>query len=692
MRPFTQVPPISTTGTAVNQVVSPLGSVHRSPEKTSPRTPHISTFFREGSPSSPCQERYTDDENFNAESENYIYALPKESQLVLLCLDYLRTLIRSHNIRELEEEHALNHNAISHAVTHLSSAFFPPNKANEAEEKLDEEDEKDSLPKVDLHQNTDPFKKVIYAEDDLSAVSGSTPSKVLRKKRAASRKSKNKKPQYIFDDSHPSNAYRFFALNGLSTPPLSLGEVVSSGLVGLNARTRRSAEEDICDNEMFHQFLDAVCSKGFFDLGGRGGVDEYEEKVEHEKSMEDIYRAQFQKVVEKFRIKMAAQAALEEEKGRTILSPSSFTTVSTNSLLGSLRSHKGFVPIDKTRALATRMASMHRKEHKHIHEQFFGDLQDEEKEDEIAEDGPKIIEYHKDDVEHAERFKTQGNKFMQKKQFGDAVQCYSNALRICPSGPQSHIYYSNRSAAFLSMRNYQEAAIDNERALALDPTYGKAHARLGWAFFAQGKFQDALGAYELAMKYDPDNAPSHKKQWAAAKEKLDALENERDGYVNDANTSGGASMNDSRSRHTTSVFDQEDQAAKQEIIRQKEADALKSKGNTLMQQREYENAIQAYTEAINMCPHGPTSYVYFSNRAAALCYVERYEEAELDAEESLSLNPEYGKAYARLGLARFFLEDYEGSVDAYEHALHYEPDNAASKSYLAKSKARLSAS
>ena len=108
-----------------------------------------------------------------------------------------------------------------------------------------------------------------------------------------------------------------------------------------------------------------------------------------------------------------------------------------------------------------------------------------------------------------------------------------------------------------------------------------------------------------------------------------------------------------------------------------------------MAHREYSLALEAYTSAIKCSPTGPQSHVYYSNRAAALCYLERYSEAIADSEKSLELNPSYGKAHARLGLSRFFLQDYAGAVSAYTAALKYDPDNAASKSYLAKAKAKL---
>jgi tetratricopeptide (TPR) repeat protein len=78
-----------------------------------------------------------------------------------------------------------------------------------------------------------------------------------------------------------------------------------------------------------------------------------------------------------------------------------------------------------------------------------------------------------------------------------------------------------------------------------------------------------------------------------------------------------------------------------------------------------------------------------ADQSVALCHLQQYEEAELDAANTVALIPKCGKAYARLGLSRFFLEDYHGAIEAYENAIYYEPDNAACKSYFAKPKKRI---
>ena len=70
---------------------------------------------------------------------------------------------------------------------------------------------------------------------------------------------------------------------------------------------------------------------------------------------------------------------------------------------------------------------------------------------------------------------------------------------------------------------------------------------------------------------------------------------------------------------------------------------------------------------------------------------ELYADAEEDSLQSLHLKPDYAKAYARLGLSRFFLKNYVGIVEAYAKAFEFDPDNAASKSYRAKAMAKLAA-
>lgn len=101
----------------------------------------------------------------------------------------------------------------------------------------------------------------------------------------------------------------------------------------------------------------------------------------------------------------------------------------------------------------------------------------------------------------------------------------------------------------------------------------------------------------------------------------------------------------------------------------KRADQLKGQGNAAMQQRDYNKAIEFYTQALELQPLNP---VYLSNRAAAYSGASRHEEAKNDAEMAVAADPKFAKAWSRLGLAKFALGDARGSMEAYRKGIEAE--------------------
>lgn len=102
------------------------------------------------------------------------------------------------------------------------------------------------------------------------------------------------------------------------------------------------------------------------------------------------------------------------------------------------------------------------------------------------------------------------------------------------------------------------------------------------------------------------------------------------------------------------------------------ADELKVEGNRAMALKDYSLAIARYTEAIGL---DPTNVVYLSNRAAAHSSSQKHDKAVEDAENAIKLNPDFSKAYSRLGLAKYALGDAKGSMEAYKKGLEVEGEN-----------------
>jgi small glutamine-rich tetratricopeptide repeat-containing protein alpha len=76
------------------------------------------------------------------------------------------------------------------------------------------------------------------------------------------------------------------------------------------------------------------------------------------------------------------------------------------------------------------------------------------------------------------------------------------------------------------------------------------------------------------------------------------------------------------------------------------AEKHKQEGNAQMNGKQYDEAIDAYTKAIELDPSNP---VYFSNRAAAHSSKADHLSAVVDAEKAIELDPKFVRGYSRLG-------------------------------------------
>lgn len=94
--------------------------------------------------------------------------------------------------------------------------------------------------------------------------------------------------------------------------------------------------------------------------------------------------------------------------------------------------------------------------------------------------------------------------------------------------------------------------------------------------------------------------------------------------------------------------------------------ALKEKGNKALAAEQYDDAIFAYTEAIE---YDNSNHVLFSNRSAAYAKAGKYRQALEDAEKTIQLNPTFIKGYSRKGAAYAGLGDYVKAHEAYSEGI-----------------------
>lgn len=538
---------------------------------------------------------------------------------------------------------------------------------------------------------------------------------------------------YPYDDMHPSNLFRLYKCNGLDGMPLTLPYLVHCALdiSSIKGMSRKSGYELLRQNELFQKFQDAVEAKGFFHVSEQDIMERYKSdqldqeqegkakrggmktttrsrnihhgrltKIQREQIRKEIHEERRLQVVEKFRQKLLESGMMqgwkeeeedskgmedkrvgneereaEEESCINVADEEEEATVA-GSVLGDVargRSRQTRRGMDKNRANNDGDDDDEEEKTGGI---FFSDSSSDVKANKrrLTSNHSKRMSMMgqptRQDLQEAESLKVRGNACMQQKKYSQARDFYTKALELVPMGPTSHVYYSNRAAALLSMRNFTEAVWDAERSIQLKPKYPKAHARLGLARFLLGQYKEAVESYTRAVELEPTNETSISYLEKSKRKVADAslstrnvvsVDNEHGyGDIDDISISSKrtisqrakdtiAKANSRRSSiHASGSFTSHSEFMPQEYLKQQsdtsfedaslsenkleEANRYKVEGNKAMARRDYTQAIQHYSKALRLAPAGPQSHVYFSNRAAALCYLERYEEAELDAE------------------------------------------------------------
>jgi stress-induced-phosphoprotein 1 len=102
----------------------------------------------------------------------------------------------------------------------------------------------------------------------------------------------------------------------------------------------------------------------------------------------------------------------------------------------------------------------------------------------------------------AELCKDRGNNAFKDGRYEEAIDQFTQAINMDPT---NHIYYSNRSAAYASMKMWDEALDDAKKCIDIQPTWAKGWSRKGAALHGRGNFDMAIVSYNQGLKIEPNN-------------------------------------------------------------------------------------------------------------------------------------------------------------------------------------------
>jgi len=221
----------------------------------------------------------------------------------------------------------------------------------------------------------------------------------------------------------------------------------------------------------------------------------------------------------------------------------------------------------------------------------------------------------------AEDFKESGNKAYSAKNYKEAITLYTKAV---DADPTNHIYYSNRSASYYGLQNWDLAMKDALKCIELKGDWSKGYFRKAVVLMELKKYEEAVDAFQKSVNYDPGNADIR----ARLDEAIELVKKNKPRVNPD-----GTPMNP--------------------------AQIAKEEGNDLFKSSKYEEAAKAYTRGIELAKDPELKAVLYCNRAT--CYSQHHMHSEVvkDATECLNIQPNNLKALIRRGLAYEALEKME---------------------------------
>lgn len=253
------------------------------------------------------------------------------------------------------------------------------------------------------------------------------------------------------------------------------------------------------------------------------------------------------------------------------------------------------------------------------------------------------------DMDAAEDAKSLGNLAFQRKDYKQAISQYTKAIDI-NQDTSLHVYYSNRSACHLALKEWEAGLEDASKCVAINGNFVKGHFRRIVALSELGRLEEAKAIIEMVQQMD--------------------------------GLSSGEMVDLARLEETLSTAEaQEESIQCSECPLSSSWDAgdlgfeLKRLGNQAFKVGHFDEAVSHYSEAINRldCEGLDDEVaVVHNNRAACWQQLGDHQRVIEDCDATLRVLNGNIKALIRRGLAHEALEMYQAAHDDMTAALRQE--------------------
>lgn len=224
--------------------------------------------------------------------------------------------------------------------------------------------------------------------------------------------------------------------------------------------------------------------------------------------------------------------------------------------------------------------------------------------------------------------------------YEEALIEFNRAIELNPS---SSPVYTNRGGAYFKLNRYQEALSDINHALEIDSANAVAYSHRGLVYSALQQFEDALVDHNHALELNPFSAYIYNKRGSTYKE---------------------------IGRYEEALIDF-NHAIELDPIN---TESYESRGDTYFTLERYEKALADYNRALELDPANVNVYIL---RSLLYVYLQQYDKALPDCLNAIKFEPTLSSSYYILAQINASHHRYEEALPNYNHAIdlkHYNMD------------------
>lgn len=123
----------------------------------------------------------------------------------------------------------------------------------------------------------------------------------------------------------------------------------------------------------------------------------------------------------------------------------------------------------------------------------------------------------------AEDYKNAGNLAWSSGSYDEAIKQFTSAISVANNSEFLKTIYSNRSAAYMKINQYQSALLDANKCIEIDCNWAKGYIRKGDALYSLKKFTECYNAYNYALRITPNDTNVQQKCELAQKAIRDSV-------------------------------------------------------------------------------------------------------------------------------------------------------------------------